>query len=550
MTQPNQLETPSDPHFSRPPLSRTIRRHALLLLAIFTLLSSAIFFFSAHLQRSYESEGTLHIAARPFDPIPDLQRLPETAIQHFQSDAAAANIQLTATTDTAGKSLHLAATAPNRPLAQARIHRLADAITTFIQHRADELANAYRTDLTRQSDTGAERERSLSKQIQTFRLSHRGILPDDPTSVIAQFEKLTSTLDDKQQRQHIVADQIKRLEDYKSKRQTAAGQTLAPPPPIAPAPQENADASASSGVDPEVASLTAQLQLVNQQVDDQLTNKHRTEEHPYVKDLRTQQADLQKKLDAARHRVAAGQPAPADIVAAAQSTRTNTADATLAAAQQVDLELQSLQAENDTLDAEIRKLSAQREVMQREVDQVMPVRQEYEKLTAQLATTQKDQQSLAAKIESLNHAFSDSTTNTADNPVDITPLALDPSSSLPTYPKLPLIYLAGLLLGIGTAWLTALAFHRFDHTFHSGREAHALLALPVLGVVSEIRTRTQARIHRLWLHLLRPALAAALLLLAIGSAFQCYRNLADPGLAAPQPIASSTLSPLSGDSHL
>ena len=437
MTQPIHQEPTTEASFSRPSLSRTVRRQGLLLLTIFALLSSAVFLFSAHLQRAYQSEGTLHVAARTFDALPELQRLPEAAVQHFQSDAAATGVQLTTTTDSAGKVLHLAATAPDHALAQARIRRLGDEITTFIHHRVDELADTYRAKLTKQSDALADRESSLTKQIQTFRLSHRGVLPDDPTSVIAQFEKLSTRLDDKQQRQHIVADQIQRLEDYKSKRQTTAGQALTPPPPIAPAPQENADASAPSGVDPEVASLTAQLQLVNQQVDDQLTNKHRTEEHPYVKDLRTQQSDIQKKLDAARHRAAAGQPAPSDIIAPAQPAHNPTADASLAAAQQVDLELQSLQAENDTLDAEIRKLSAQREVMQREVDQVMPVRQEYEKLTGQLAATQKDQQTLAGQIESLNHQFSPAGTPQETGPVDITPSPWIPPLPSPPTPNSP-----------------------------------------------------------------------------------------------------------------
>ena len=217
----------------------------------------------------------------------------------------------------------------------------------------------------------------------------------------------------------------------------------------------------------------------------------------------------------------------------------------------MDLELQSLQAENDGLDGEIHKLSAQREVMQREVDQVMPVRQEYEKLTGQLAATQKDEQAIAGQVESLNHQFGANNGSAANGPVDISVLAMLPSSSLPTYPKLPLIYFLGLFLGGGAAYLIALAFHRFDHTFHSGREASGVLGVPVLGVVSEIRTRGQAELHRLWLHILRPVVAVGLMLLAIGSAVICYRDLADPGVSdTPQPVASVNVSAAPGESRL
>ncbi|HUO10647.1 MAG TPA: hypothetical protein VM008_20265 [Phycisphaerae bacterium] len=531
----------------RRPFSVSVRRHAIMLLTLLTLLSSAVFLYSPHLQRTYDVQGRMLVSARPIDAIPDLQRLPEAAVQNLENVADDNAVRLTVDTIPSGKQINLAASASNRQLALGRLHLLADQLTTFIHHRVQELAAFRRSELSTQSEILAERERAIARQIETFRLAHRGILPDDPNSVLSQFEKLSARLDDKQQRQRIVSDQIKRLQDYIARRHAGAGQNLAPPPPIAPVAQDPPEVPASTGADPEVATLTAQLQLINDQIDDQLANKHRTEEHPYVRDLRSQQADIQKRLDAARQRLAAGKPPPAGIRMPAQPSSPASSDASLAAAQQVDLELQALQAENDSLEVDVHNLTAQRDVMQLDVDQVMPVRREYEKLTAQMNSTQKDMQSVAAQIDAFNHQFgnpdsSDNSTPLAAGPVDIAPLEFSSASALPIYPKLPMIYLIGLAGGVAAAWLVALLLHRLDRSLHSAGEAAAILDVPIIGAVSEIRTRSRMHVYRFWRGFLRPLVAVALVLLAIGSAFLCYRELSETDVAATtatqQPVAS------------
>ncbi len=146
-----------------------------------------------------------------------------------------------------------------------------------------------------------------------------------------------------------------------------------------------------------------QIQLVSDQLDDQLNNKHRTEQHPYVVDLRSQQAELQKKLDAAKARVAAGQPPPANVTAPEKSPLGR--DSTLADAQAVDLQIQSLEAERDTLVTDIRELTAQRDAMQKQVDGVLPVRQAYEKLTGQLEAARKEHQEIATAAAQFDRTF-------------------------------------------------------------------------------------------------------------------------------------------------
>src|SRR5579884_2430126 len=115
----------------------------------------------------------------------------------------------------------------------------------------------------------------------------------------------------------------------------------------------------------------------------------------------------------------------------------------------------------------------------------MPVRQEYEKLTAELTATQKDRQTLNAQMDAANHQFgAPDSHDPANSPVDVSALAITSSSSLPTFPRISVIYIFGLLAGAGGAYLLVVLLHRNDDTLHSSQEATAMLAVPIIGTVS------------------------------------------------------------------
>ncbi len=66
-----------------------------------------------------------------------------------------------------------------------------------------------------------------------------------------------------------------------------------------------------------------------------------------------------------------------------------------------------------------------------------------------------------------------------------------------------------------------------DGALHSPEQAAALLEVPVLGVVQEIRSPGAEVRLRLWRNLVRPALGILLLAITAGSAALSYRHLAD-----------------------
>jgi hypothetical protein len=480
--------------------------------------------------RTYTVEAELPITIHALDGMDSLSQLPAAAVQEL--NAHATPLQLTLHAESNPQIVQFHASAPSHAAAIARMDALHDQFALLLQHRADEWVSHYRAMLTKDADRLAAQEAAATHQLETFRLAHQNVLPDDPNSLPHQLEQLNEKIDDKQQRLHIVTAQITRLEAYKKQGLSSL------PPPLPGA--TIASTGANPETDPEVLALTAQMQLLNDQVDDQLNNKHRTEQHPYVIDLRDQQAALQKKLDAARQRVANGQPPPSNTPAPLAGTPSS--ESSLAAAQGVDFQLQALQAEHDTLTDEMPTLTTQRQALQKQVDGIIPLRQEYEKLSAQLASIQQNRQTLTTRLEQLHRAVpADDSTGV----VAVQLLIFSRNSDWPTFPQLPVVYALAVVIAAAITAALAWLLRTLDHTLHVPSEVSAILDIPVAGAIMELRTAQQKRREKLWRGLLRPMLALALLALTASSAIHCYQRLADA--KTPQNVqdqdASAMLSP-------
>ncbi|HVS72995.1 MAG TPA: hypothetical protein VHQ47_17195 [Phycisphaerae bacterium] len=523
MTQPQQPQPhdPGEPRLRRG-LGAGLRRHRLLLLAIFCIVASLIFLAAPLLKRSYAVAADLNVALPNPGPVTALPHVIDDTLHDLQPDATAAGITITAAPSSSPRSVQFAATGPSHDTAVLAIQQLAARFADAVRHRNQETIDAYAADLQKRATQLDADQATANKAMDQFRIAHRGELPDEtdnPTSIARQYDKISSQLDDQQSRQRMLQEQIARLEQYKAgnKPLPATSQPVTTLTPTTPAPQANvAD-------DPEVASLTAQLQLLASQIDEQLTKFNRTEQHPYVVDLRHQQAALQKKLDAAKARAAAGQPAPPQPhIAGAPSLPP--ANPQAAAAQAADIQLTQLHAELDVVNADLRTLTAQRDSLQAQVDQLGPVRRDYEALLQKQEELKKARAALAADQSAFQNAFPANAPAVAD----VSALHLEPASSTPVWPRLPAIYAVGLAAGIIVALLIALLAAKTDRSLHSRHEA-ALLNTPILGAVSEIRSPASRQLHIFWRTLARPLLAGLFILLLVASALLCHRHLTDPG---------------------
>jgi hypothetical protein len=506
----------------RRPLGRTLRQRAVLLLAVFCVLCSLVLLLAPSLHRTYELAGSMQVKVQSFDALPELGRLPDTAIK--QASQSVSSVKAVTRDGPAGqRTIELTSSSSSRDSALARMHLFAQQLRTSLEIGAVDITDNYREKLAKSADDLASKEQALMRDINDFRLKHRGALPDDPTSTLAQFQKLADRLEEKQARLNLVTQHVGRLEEYKKNNLANGGRGAAPPPLLAPEDDGSRPATpVRPDADPEVRDLTAQAQLISKLIDEQLTKFGRTEQHPYVKDLRNQQAALQKKLDAAKQRAAAGKPPPPAGVEAT----TRPAEANMLA---VDMQLETLQAELETLRTEVKTLQAKRDDMQAKVDQVLPIRVAFEKLTGELSSAQKERALVRTRTEDFERQFGAKGSEAkGSSMVEVTPLSLASSSTLPSFPQVPLVYGAALLIGVVVAAALLLALHRMDRALHSVRDVADTLDVPVIGAISEIRTPRQQRRQAMWRMAGRPVVVLAFVGLAIGCGVLCYLRLADP----------------------
>jgi hypothetical protein len=521
----------------RRPLARTLRQRAVPLLAVFCLLCCIVFLTAPTLRRTYRLAGSMQVKVQAFDALPELARLPDATIKDISHSITGVNA---VTKDGPGgqRTIQLTATNSSRDSGLARMHMFAQQLTTALEIGAMNITDNYRAKLRKSADQLASQEQQLMHDINDFRLKNRGALPDDPNSTLSQFQKLADRLEEKQARLSLVTQHVGRLQDYKKNNLANGGRGAAPPPLLAPEDDGSKPATpVRADADPEVRDLAAQVQLIAKLIDEQLTKMGRTEQHPYVKDLRGQQAALQKKLDAARQRAAAGKPPPPGGSTLVEAT-TRPAEANMLA---VDMQLETLQAELDTLKGEVKILTARRDEMQKQVDQVLPIRQEFEKLTSSLASTQKERAMVRTRTEDFEREFGAKGNEAKGSAiVEVTPLALTSNSTLPSFPQVPLVYMSALLIGAVIAGALALVLHRMDRALHTVRDVKAALDVPVIGAISEIRSPRQLRNQRLWRTAIRPAMVLIVVGFALGCAVLCYVRLADPSYAVASPPRGAT----------
>ncbi len=504
-------------------LSAGLPRPGLLALTLFCVVASAIFLVAPFLKRTYAMAGTIKVTLQAFDPLPELARVPEATARELQPFAQQKQVTLDPEpVDGDTHTLRFATSDSSHDAGFVAIQSVANSYSEMVRHRADEMLSTYATSLAKRGIALDGREATVNRELDTFRQAHRGALPDDPDSILKQYEKMSTQVDDKQSHLRLVTEQIARLEEYRQGKRPLAPVPL-PPAVNTPVP---APAPAPVAADPEVASLTAQLQLINDQIDEQLNKMNRTEQHPYVVDLKKKQADLQKKLDAAKARAAAGQPAPPQPRALAAPAGTPLNDPSLLAAQALDVQLQQLHAEKDLTDSEARALQSQKDSMQKAVDSLAGVRRDYAALNDQLGEIKKSRQALAEEKGGYDRRFGHGEL-AATGVVDVSTLKLDPQATEPSWPRQWAVYSAGIVAGLLAALAAALLAGLADRSLHTVREAADLLATPILGTVSEIRSPAGQRLRQLWMTFLRPGLMVALVLITAGSAILCHRALSN-----------------------
>jgi len=442
------------------------------LFTVFSIICSLIFLAVPFLERRYELSGSVAISIPSF-----LANLPQSTLAEFQQQPASEGVRVVLQDSAA----QFSAIAPTYNAAWTHLHHAADQFAIMLNHRVEEQQRSLQSSAERL----AASEQAIIKEIDAYRLTHHGMLgegPNNPNSVQAQFDKIRGKLDDQRERLQFVTGQIVRLRSLKA---PVVSETIARP----------------AEHDPEVMTIRAQMQLLDEQLAEQLGTMQRTERHPYVVALRAKESELKKKLEIAQERVAAGRP-PSDAAMGNVAGKSN-----------VELQLEILLADQETLEAQVKRLTSQRDQLQKQVDELLPIRREFEKLTDQLASVRKERETVKERDVVKVGA--------------VGVLGMGADGTLPRFPRLIPTYVLGIALAAGVTMLGALVVHKRDHAMHTLQEVSAAIDLPILGVISDIRSPAQRQWHRLWRSFGRPGVVVVGAVMMLGSAVLCYYQLSN-----------------------
>lgn len=374
------------------------------------------------------------------------------------------------------------------------------------------------------------REEAQIKQaelgVTQLRNENPGVLPDEPSGIIAQFEKNQTRYDELKARLLVVNNQIPRLEELRTQ-DRPANRVESPPAPASASPAVRPVAQ-----DPEVLAIKAQLQLLTEQLDEQLNTMRRTDQHPYVIDLRNKTASLEKKLKQAEERAAAGSPPPAHIQPA-PSTPANR-DASHLANQSLDVQLQTLRAERDGLADQIRTLEVTLAQQQQKVRSVLPVRERFDQLQKAIAASHTDrdkaQNTLAAIDRAINQPGEAADASVVRKQLARAWVVSAPMVDAPRWPvspRLDVMLLGTAVLGVLGATTITWLRHRLGRSLQSPGHFAAYINVPVLGCVAEI-TSTRQRLTQRAVRLGSRVATAGMVLLFASSVALAIQRLGQP----------------------
>lgn len=197
-------------------------------------------------------------------------------------------------------------------------------------------------------------------------------------------------------------------------------------------------------------------------------------------------------------------------------------DQLLADIQKRELSLKQAEAQRSQLDRDVGELRLQNA-------ERVEIFKELRDLDAR-ATVANDNYQKASAAFLAQKRFVDQITEGTSSPFEVTELARAPTQ--PSSPSGAIVIAASAVLGLGIGLLWALASEFGRNGFRGAADAGRALAVPVLGIVNEIRTRAQRREDRT-----RRAVAALATLALVGSilwvswAFDNRPQLLGTGLA-------------------
>ncbi|MAE61163.1 MAG: hypothetical protein CMJ49_07385 [Planctomycetaceae bacterium] len=347
----------------------------------------------------------------------------------------------------------------------------------------------------------------LENQKLEFEIEHAGMLPEDPSDMQVRLTEAESHLHQLQQRHQTVKKQIERLTGQ-------IGQ-----------PDGDGATTIVKGKNPDLVRLEQQLRRYLDELDQAVTIRKMTDQHPIV-------VSLHRKIDVLNQAIA---ETPGEVITErvfAQDPK-NT---------HMKLALIEALAERDALAGEISTTRRAVQNYSSQAGRFLPVRTEYRKIERQIESAERQ---LTFWEDNLRQVTMALTAELGQRGISMDFIKPSARIQRPSSPDLMQVLFATAVLGIASGVGCVLLADRTDQTFHTVDDTADALDVPVLGAVAEIISGRQSRVRWMTRKVVFPAAITVMFVVLIGAAYVNYLSLRRPYVFGD--LQSSLLQPLTGN---
>jgi uncharacterized protein involved in exopolysaccharide biosynthesis len=380
---------------------------------------------------------------------------------------------------------------PERELVPRIANRIVESYVSRTRQQLDEMLLSAKTFFQREVDEMQRRVAELQRAKLEFEMRYPDVSPESPLSIQNRTVELTA-------RQSTLASRLDEAKARKAELQVFLERI-----------PEFAPRSALIRT-PEMDELSSRKVQLESELEVQLLELRRTEEHPAVKTLRRRLADVNTRIQKLQQ-----EQGGSDTQKQMYNPDRLQFDEKLHA---LDGEIKSL----NTQLAEVTKSLEQYEDLRRNF---FKVRDDYEKIKSDLAEATTRLDFWDQNLRNTTTAWTIEQRN-AGVRIRIWQRAQDVTT--PSSPNMLRIVGVAVMLGLGVGVLFVLAAELMDHSFRSVEHAVDELKLPVLGTVNEIITPEEAFRRKVFNLGLYPALGGIMLLVLLISLAAANLSLSKP----------------------
>ncbi|UCG32832.1 MAG: hypothetical protein JSU68_14345 [Phycisphaerales bacterium] len=413
--------------------------------------------------------------------------------------------------------IELTYTADNAETPRLLVERVRDAYLRRTRARIMNLLEDARAYYRRQLDESQAEEARLAEEMLRFEIEYPGIDPSRPGTIAEKVALLENNGDELERRAWELEAEIASREAF------IGGAPLV-------APQDSAFPETGPAQEtvpnPRRADLERRIRQFETDIADLQLTRRMTDQHPRIEALRQGMRAAAEALANEPERVRRETAVAIVSARGRDEHRSDVAEEIWDMEKsRVELEISSLQANRQRIEEDRKAVEQQIASLEQMRASIFERQREYEQIRAELERARSQVKTWADRFDELERTI-DVELHSKDMGFSVV-VPASPSSR-PVSPRFSMVVMLSVLLALGVGVGVVLLAELMDRKFRTVNQVVRATGLPILETIGEILTPAERRSRFVRQVVLKPALAALLILVTGLSAYAAYTSIEHP----------------------